>query len=387
MSTEPGMSEYSGQQHSSNSLAILWSVSEHSPANGNEKCKWESNYRWQSRDREQQDYMSSEEGDKIKEVCSKEDLRGPAEEGGVCHRYDCYGTVGSDSDRQTNQSMGTELNQTNETGGWQDKQYTEEEMNRSNGTLFWQSSYSKEKGLNKLSESEDWQGDHSMEKELNESNEAKHYKAFDCGSNNEPGTVDVQEWQERQIGKKKHRRGPSKKKRRWKPYFKLSWEEKQQLEEKESLRAFKVRAEMFAKGLPVAPYNTTQFLMAEHEHQEPDLKPDLPKKLAVNSYDSSDEEYLFEEEDSLSSDGVSGNGVEFHQKDFFETFEKYHAERLENMTKQELIREHLELERSLSKLEEENNRLRYRLECKLLGKSGDLGGYQERRSRNVDVKH
>lgn len=385
MSTESRISEYSQQKHTSNSLAVLCSVSEHSPAN--EKIKWETNCRWQSRDVKQQDHKPFKEEEMAKEVYYKHGLHGQLEEGGVSYAYGGSGTLGSDSNRQANQSMGNELNNTNETEGWQDKHSSEKELNVSSENEDWQGNYSMEKGLNDSNEPEEWHGNHSIE-ELKEANEAECYKAFDCGPNNESATVDLQEWQERQIGKKKHRRGPSKKKRHWKPYFKLSWEEKQQLEEKESLRAFKVRAEMFAKGLPVAPYNTTQFLMAEHEHQEPDLKPDLPKKLAVKSYDSSDEEFIYEEEDSLSSEGMGDNGGEFLQKDFFETFEKYHAERLENMTKQELIREHLELERSLSKLEEENSRLRYRLECTWLGKSGELGGHcQEKRTRTGDVKH
>ncbi|XP_040197957.1 protein HEXIM1-like [Rana temporaria] len=110
----------------------------------------------------------------------------------------------------------------------------------------------------------------------------------------------------RELGRKRHRRLPSKKKRSWKPYNKLTWEEKKRLEERESQRASKMQAEMFAKGQPVAPYNTTKFL----------------------------------------------------QKDFSETYEKYHVESLQDMSKQELIREYMELEKCMSRMEEENNHLR-----------------------------
>ncbi|XP_067869082.1 protein HEXIM1-like [Heterodontus francisci] len=162
--------------------------------------------------------------------------------------------------------------------------------------------------------------------------------------------------------KKRHRRRPSKKKRRWKPYFKLSWEEKKKLDERESVRAAKTRAEMFAKGFTVAPYNTTQFLMEEHNQEEPDLNTGVCPKRASKSDDTSEEEELDEEEQDSGSDGMGGDGSEFLQKDFSETYEKYHAESLQNMTKQELIREYLELEKCLSRLEDENNRLRCRLE-------------------------
>uniref|UniRef100_A0A8C8ZN53 HEXIM P-TEFb complex subunit 1 n=1 Tax=Prolemur simus TaxID=1328070 RepID=A0A8C8ZN53_PROSS len=173
--------------------------------------------------------------------------------------------------------------------------------------------------------------------------------------------------QQRQLGKKKHRRRPSKKKRHWKPYIKLTWEEKKKFDEKQSLRASRIRAEMFAKGQPVAPYNTTQFLMDDHDQEEPDLKTGLySKRAAAKSDDTSDEDFMEEagEEDG-GSDGMGGDGSEFLQRDFSETYERYHAESLQNMSKQELIKEYLELEKCLSRMEDENNRLR--LESKRLG--------------------
>ncbi|XP_078080086.1 protein HEXIM1-like [Mustelus asterias] len=193
--------------------------------------------------------------------------------------------------------------------------------------------------------------------------------------------------------RKRHRRRPSKKKRRWRPYFKLSWEEKKALDERESVRAAKTRAEMFAKGFTVAPYNTTQFLMEEHNQEEPDLNTGpgaaaaagggggaaaaggggggrlCPPRRAARPADPSDddeEELLLldeEEQQDSGSDGMGGHGGgEFLQRDFSETYERYHAESLHNMSKQELIREYLELEKCLSRLEDENNRLRGRLD-------------------------
>ncbi|XP_043530998.1 protein HEXIM1-like [Chiloscyllium plagiosum] len=192
-------------------------------------------------------------------------------------------------------------------------------------------------------------------------------------------------------GKKRHRRRPSKKKRRWKPYFKLSWEEKKKLDERESVRAAKTRAEMFAKGFTVAPYNTTQFLMEEHNQEEPDLNPGGagggggagaggPPRRAVKSDETSEEDELLlldeEEQQDSGSDGMGGDGGgEFLQRDFSETYEKYHAESLQNMTKQELIREYLELEKCLSRLEDENNRLRGRLDggkAAVIARAGEL---------------
>ncbi|XP_034046764.1 protein HEXIM [Thalassophryne amazonica] len=179
------------------------------------------------------------------------------------------------------------------------------------------------------------------------------------------------------LGKKRHRRRTTRKKRHWKPYFKLSWEEKKALDERETARASRVREEMFAKGLPVAPYNTTQFLMDEHDREEPDLNTETgvrrPSGLGCRLEDTGSEEDFNENEEEEEDDGSGGGGSdgigrpgnaggEFLQRDFSETYEKYHVESLQNMTKQELVREYLELEKCMSRLEEENNRLRRAVE-------------------------
>uniref|UniRef100_A0A672GP22 HEXIM P-TEFb complex subunit 1 n=1 Tax=Salarias fasciatus TaxID=181472 RepID=A0A672GP22_SALFA len=174
------------------------------------------------------------------------------------------------------------------------------------------------------------------------------------------------------LGKKRHRRRTSKKKRHWKPYNKLSWEEKKALEERETVRASRMREEMFAKGLPVAPYNTTQFLMDEHDREEPDLNTEIgvrrPLGVGARLEDTGSEEDFFDNDEEDEDDGSGGGsdgigrpgnaGGEFLQRDFSETYEMYHVESLQNMTKQELVQEYLELEKCMSRLEEENNRLR-----------------------------
>ncbi|XP_078126112.1 protein HEXIM1 [Sander vitreus] len=180
------------------------------------------------------------------------------------------------------------------------------------------------------------------------------------------------------LGKKRHRRRTSRKKRNWKPYCQLSWDERKALEEKETARASRVREEMFAKGLPVAPYNTTQFLMDEHDREEPDLNTETgvrrPSGVGSRMEDTGSEEDLCdnnnEEEDNDEGSGGGSDGIgrpgnaggEFLQRDFSETYEMYHVESLQNMTKQELVQEYLELEKCMSRLEEENNRLRRAVE-------------------------
>ncbi|KAH7951129.1 protein HEXIM1 [Rhipicephalus sanguineus] len=144
--------------------------------------------------------------------------------------------------------------------------------------------------------------------------------------------------------KRKNRRGKAKK-RKWKPYYKLSWEERRELEERESRRANRLRQRMFAHGQPVAPYNTTQFLMEDHCVQEPDYESmnghHRHRENSINdSVDSSDEFYSSPEDEE-----------DFLQKQFSEAYEDVHAERLNSMSKAELVQEYLLLEERVEELE------------------------------------
>ncbi|XP_051850850.1 protein HEXIM2 [Antechinus flavipes] len=172
----------------------------------------------------------------------------------------------------------------------------------------------------------------------NESNGTSQAKSPDCGS-------------AEALGRRKHRRRSSKRKRHgWRPYLELSWAEKQQRDEQQSQRASRVREEMFAKGQAVAPYNTTQFLMDDHDLEEPDLG---------NPQGAPHQGSGWEEEDGGTGD-IDGRGKaqgEFLQRDFSETYEHYHVESLQGRSKQELVRDYLELEKRLSRAEEETRRL------------------------------
>ncbi|KAJ9599949.1 hypothetical protein L9F63_009777 [Diploptera punctata] len=163
-------------------------------------------------------------------------------------------------------------------------------------------------------------------------------------SNENNGAKDLDEASYRR--RRKTRRGKSKR-RKLKPYSKLTWQERRQQDDNQSKRANKVRAQMFAHGQPVAPYNTTQFLMEDHN----DLQ-DLDSKLrAVStsadrlrsnsvyqrqqsrvrdsslSVDSEDEYFYSSPEDE----------EEFLTKEFSNAYEDLHAERLHQLSKSELI--------------------------------------------------
>ena len=62
------------------------------------------------------------------------------------------------------------------------------------------------------------------------------------------------------------------------PYYQLSEEEQLRREERERRRVERLMASMRARGRVIAPYNTTQFLIEEHETEvEADLVPPLPQ--------------------------------------------------------------------------------------------------------------
>lgn len=152
--------------------------------------------------------------------------------------------------------------------------------------------------------------------------------------------------------RKKHRRGsqkhkPRKPRYKWKPYHKMTWEEKRKINERDTIRAERRREEIRQKGRPIAPYNTTQFLMDEHDTFEPDLRDSSPdcytQSPAFNISKSED----VEEVESLTSD------ESFYEKDFSEMYERTHAEALHSMSKEKLIEGYVELEHRIEFLEKE----------------------------------
>ncbi|XP_076342307.1 protein HEXIM1-like [Tachypleus tridentatus] len=153
--------------------------------------------------------------------------------------------------------------------------------------------------------------------------------------------------------KKKSRRGKYRhRKRKWKPYYKLSWQERRELDERETMRANRVREVMFAQGQAVAPYNTTQFLMDDHNVQEPDYEHINDGHRHIQretSGEFSDEFYSSPEDEE-----------DFLQQQFSETYEDVHAERLSSMTKTDLVQEYIQLE---DRVEELEVKLRHAKDC------------------------
>lgn len=164
--------------------------------------------------------------------------------------------------------------------------------------------------------------------------------------------------------KRRHRRG--KHKRRWKPYSKMTLEERQKAESREAARA--ARRERELVGKPAAPWNTTQFIMEEHSCEEMNFVPQMSRTISVGS-SVSEEEYYESPEESAAESGV------FWNRDFETVCQQMEIEQLSELSKTELVRQCLqlreeekswqqskeeveELERRLASLKEENRRLK-----------------------------
>lgn len=146
--------------------------------------------------------------------------------------------------------------------------------------------------------------------------------------------------------RKKHRRG--KHRRKWKPYSRMTMEEKRALEEREAARALKREAEL--AGKPSAPWNTTQFIMEDHGSTEISIP--QPRMSRTTSFESSDDEYYESPEEEAFERGLS------MEADFEMAYKEYASERLNNMSKTELVEEFLNLDQQFSAAKTEITQVR-----------------------------
>ena len=134
--------------------------------------------------------------------------------------------------------------------------------------------------------------------------------------------------------RKKHRRG---RRRKYKPYETLTAEERRELEQKQAERAARKEAEMVGK--PDAPWNTTQFIMEDHGQFEVRIpEPRASRTISVDSASLSEEDFYESPEEEMIGQG------HLLEQDFETMYQQIAAERLQGLSKDELVKEYLELE-------------------------------------------
>ncbi|OQV16679.1 hypothetical protein BV898_09190 [Hypsibius exemplaris] len=124
---------------------------------------------------------------------------------------------------------------------------------------------------------------------------------------------------------------------KWRPYHTLTFEEKKERDAAETQRAEERRNQPTHLGYPPAPYNTTQFLMADHrcEYGTSSDGVDVP---------SSDESSTAEEDWGLGGSYSMDRGYD-------QEYEKILQEQLAGMSRSELISHVLTTEKEKTKLE------------------------------------
>jgi protein HEXIM1/2 len=149
--------------------------------------------------------------------------------------------------------------------------------------------------------------------------------------------------------KKRHRRGKKRSRPKWKPYSKMSYEERKELEEWEAKRVILREAEINARSKrPVAPFNSTQFIIDDRMEETPQ-QPSLARNTSFES-ESSGEDVHYETSDSDFQEQEA-----FIEADFNQVYVQLRMNRLESMTKQDLVIQCYDLEDKVSSIEQEKN--------------------------------
>jgi len=156
----------------------------------------------------------------------------------------------------------------------------------------------------------------------------------------------------------------------WKPYTDMTWEERLAKDEMDASRAARRRDRRFASGQAMAPDNTTQFLMEQYDVESRMRSQRVALNEAVRPRGDSDEAVTFRPRtpessvtggestsaaDDVEEERIVQEELFFLEQEFNEAYDRQHAERLDGMTKDELIRDYIQMEESLELLQSRLN--------------------------------
>ncbi|KHN78199.1 Protein HEXIM2 [Toxocara canis] len=165
---------------------------------------------------------------------------------------------------------------------------------------------------------------------------------------------------ERNALRKRARRGRG----RWKPYHDMTIAEKLAKDERVERNALRKRARLFSHGKPMAPYNTTQFLLEDREKRvTADSDGDsvsgtggVPNGSRGCISPQRDRTRLLSGSDpggnTSESGSVSGEEDELLEREFDAEYDSVNLLRISGMSREEITREMMYLERNNGKLVE-----------------------------------
>jgi protein HEXIM1/2 len=141
----------------------------------------------------------------------------------------------------------------------------------------------------------------------------------------------------------KRRRTRRSKKRKWqtRKAKRFQWTESSEQEVK------RLHMKVVEHGQPLAPYNTTQFIMNEHNSDKEINFDEIHGRIQrmhrqkLHQMDNNDDDFYSSPEDES----------DYLQQQFHEAYDNIHAERLNSMNKNELVSEYLQLEDRVEDLE------------------------------------
>jgi len=137
----------------------------------------------------------------------------------------------------------------------------------------------------------------------------------------------------------------------YRPYYQLTEGERDIREENERLRLVRLKERMRAKGRIIAPYNTTQFLLADHHDDTLKL---LEKKLQVKNGEKEDVKENIRSrtiDEEYYNSSPTDEEEDFISKEFKKDYDIQHVNRLEKMSKEMLLNEYMIVERKNEVLE------------------------------------
>ncbi|KAG8193815.1 hypothetical protein JTE90_029549 [Oedothorax gibbosus] len=172
-------------------------------------------------------------------------------------------------------------------------------------------------------------------------------------SMNSPSKPSTSVKSKRRSGGRKHRAGRFQK-IKWKPYLQLSFEEKKYLDEREARRAQRIRDKKAAVGIPVAPFNTSQFLINDYLSCH-DLK--TPDYESMNNGTDEDAHYTSDNSSEEHYHSCSDIGA-FYQHAFLEDYANIHEEYLNSLSQCELAAEWVSLEDKIEAVDKQLKELR-----------------------------
>lgn len=182
------------------------------------------------------------------------------------------------------------------------------------------------------------------------------------------------------VASKKKKRRTRRRRRQWKPYYKLTVEERRELEEREEKRAERIRAKRFAHGAPVAPYNTTQFLLRDRELRNggaPDCGDldEIVRNIRHHTRSGSCESpRAVAGSDSECGDASSDySDYSYLEREFDNDWLDEQRQRLEGMSKDELVKEFMDLQKQYESAQRDmrSKRLSYEEEISVLRREND----------------